>query len=283
MPSPFEMGRAVGGNVGQAAQGYQEGSALDQILKNASASKNPQEMNNVMSQIIQNLPAERQPMAMQVLQNKAAQIQQEQQQQAASQYYQSRGMDPNLAKAPKEIQAAVIKQDAKVQSAKQIERVEHLHSALETVGNMRAIKAKGNLGPVFSVTGTGRKGSFRGLWSKEALADRAEYERLGKSLIADSSNLYIRNQKEFDVLRKDLDNVNANNETLDGVLNGMQSLLRSKLNATGQNPYQQQANQGQQQAQSPQQVDDLIRQALKQSGGDRTKAYQLLQAQGITL
>lgn len=105
-PTPFEIGRGVGTNVGGAIRGAQERSAIDDILEQANASGNEESVQNAMNQILQRVSPERQQMAMQVLQGKQQQIARQRQAQA----YQERGLNPNL---PEGLNKELIKQQGK--------------------------------------------------------------------------------------------------------------------------------------------------------------------------
>ncbi len=85
MPSPFELGRAIGGNI---AGGIREGiekakresaieqevlrerNAINQILENINNCNNREDIRIVSGQILRYLSPERQPIAMQILQLK---------------------------------------------------------------------------------------------------------------------------------------------------------------------------------------------------------------------
>jgi hypothetical protein len=105
MPSPFEMGRAVGGNISGAFQSSQETSALDNILQQAMQSNDPQVQNDVMRQILTRVSPEKQEMALKVLQQRTQQMQQQRQRQA----YSERGLSPDL---PESINKEMLRQKA---------------------------------------------------------------------------------------------------------------------------------------------------------------------------
>jgi hypothetical protein len=75
MPSPFELGAKIGGNVSGAMRDISETSMLDKILKDASQSGRPEDIQDAMNTIISRVSPERREMAIQVLQNKYNQMQ----------------------------------------------------------------------------------------------------------------------------------------------------------------------------------------------------------------
>lgn len=74
MPSPFEMGRAVGGNVSGGIRGGVEDNAIDNILQEASASGDPAQVQNMMNQIITRISPEKRPVVAQALQHRQQQL-----------------------------------------------------------------------------------------------------------------------------------------------------------------------------------------------------------------
>ena len=74
MPSPFEMGKAIGGNVSGGIREGVENSGIDQILQQAQATGDPAQIQNVMNQIITRVSPEKRPIVMQALQNRQQQI-----------------------------------------------------------------------------------------------------------------------------------------------------------------------------------------------------------------
>jgi len=148
MPSPFEMGRAIGGNVSGAIRGAQEKSALDRILEQSMASEDPNEQNAMISQILRNISPERQGPALQIIQNKQAQIRSAQQGQA----FENQGLDPSLARLDPGVQKEFIKQrnekqikseegTQQVQSA--FNRVEEILGSGATGFSLRALMPRG--------------------------------------------------------------------------------------------------------------------------------------------
>lgn len=102
---------------------------------------------------------------------------------------------------------------------------------LQTIKDLESIQERGNLGPKVAFIGTGRKGGST--FTEQGIRDRAQYEREGKSLISLASNIQIRNQREFDSLKKNLDDPNISNEKIKGTLDGMRRLLINEFIARG--------------------------------------------------
>jgi len=92
MPSPFELGRSVGGNISGGIRDSRERNSIDQILEQANASGQQEDIDQAMRSILSQVSPERQPMALQVLQQKQQQMAQQRQAQA----YQEQGLNPNL-------------------------------------------------------------------------------------------------------------------------------------------------------------------------------------------
>jgi len=74
MPSPFEMGKAIGGNVSGGIREGVENSAIDQILQQAQSSGDPAQVQNIMNQIITQVSPEKRPIVEQALKNRYQQL-----------------------------------------------------------------------------------------------------------------------------------------------------------------------------------------------------------------
>jgi len=240
MPSPFEMGRAIGGNVAGAVHRSSQGSTMDNILKQAQETGDPTQFNNIMSQILQRVDPENQANVINAVKQRQQQLQQKD-------YYQSQGLNPNIANMPESIQKEIVKWQASPDQNK----MQPLLTGLDIVSRQRDLLKKGNLGPKVAFTGTGRKAGST--FSKEGIKDRAEYQRLGKSLISLATTIPIRNRLEFETLSQGLYDPNAKQEEIEGALEGMQRIIQNNLGATG-SPQQQQPQADQlMQQQQPQQ------------------------------
>lgn len=95
-----------------------------------------------------------------------------------------------------------------------------INAGLQTIKEMEDIGSKGNLG-----IGIG----IRKVFSEDARKDSAQYERLGKSLIALASTITIRNQKEFETLSHDLFDPSISDSGRAGILEGMKNILTRAL------------------------------------------------------
>ena len=124
----------------------------------------------------------------------------------------------------------IIDQDKALNSKanKMKEKAVSIEQGLDTLKRQREILATGHLGPKLGGIGsTGRKAGST--FSKEGNALRAEYERLGKSLISMSSNIPIRNRQEFEVLAHDLYDPTKSQEEIKGILDAMERILQGQL------------------------------------------------------
>lgn len=227
MPSPFEMGAKIGANVGggisSGVQKAQDLNVIDNILQKASESGRPEDIQNAMNTILSKVSPERQPMALQILQNKYNQMQSNIQKESAASYYQSKGINPSVSNLPEGIQKEIIKGKEK-EGGKQNQEV---LGALDIVKRQRELIEKGNLGPKIAFTGTGRKAGST--FTKEGIKDRAEYERLGKSLISRATNIPIRNRLEFETLADKLFDPLAKREEMLGSLDAMERILNNSM------------------------------------------------------
>jgi len=77
-PSPFEIGRGIGGQFAKTSRRQRDLSALDSILMEASQSDDPQAINMAMTQILSTVSPERQPQALKILQDKMTGIREDQ-------------------------------------------------------------------------------------------------------------------------------------------------------------------------------------------------------------
>jgi len=264
-PGPFELGKAMGGNVMGAFGRSQENTALDQILGEASQSTNPDAMQNAMSQIMQNVSPDRQPQALQILQQKQKQLTQQKQQQALQKF----GFPEEFSSLPQPLQLALVKERgvAMAQQSKVNAENKKLSNALKSIDRIDELLKGGNIGPRGSSSGTARSARSLGTKQgrKDTLKDREELKTLGRSLISEISSIKVRNQREFDVLKGELDNPDATIETLQGAYNAVRRIVQNKLTDNDQ------------QGQPGQNItDDQIDQLLQQYGGDVEKVNQLL-------
>jgi len=100
------------------------------------------------------------------------------------------------------------------------QNVSNLNSALDTVGKMRQLRKKGNLGRGSAVTG---------FFGGETAKDRGEYETLGNSLIQYASNIPIRNKAEFEKLAGHLGDPSITDDQAEGILNAMERIIQNSM------------------------------------------------------
>src|ERR1043166_7269806 len=79
-PSPFEIGRNVGNNLGNAFARVKDENAIERILSDAMGSGDPAILQNSIGKILSQVSPERQGVAMQYLQNAYANVQKKQEQ-----------------------------------------------------------------------------------------------------------------------------------------------------------------------------------------------------------
>lgn len=101
---------------------------------------------------------------------------------------------------------------------------QNFQGALETIQQMKDIRKKGNLG-----IGTG----FRSYFDSDTARDMGKYEQLGKSLISYASTIPIRNQREFNVLADKLFDPSIRDAEAEGILEGMEKIIRDSLGTSG--------------------------------------------------
>ncbi len=97
-------------------------------------------------------------------------------------------------------------------------------SGLQSIQRMREIGKEGRLG---------RGSSIRGFFGGETAKNRGEYEQLGKSLIQLSTNIPIRNQREFEALAHNLYDPSLPDDQREGILNAMESILNRSIGEEG--------------------------------------------------
>lgn len=102
----------------------------------------------------------------------------------------------------------------------QKEKMQPLHSGLQTIEEMRKIGEHGNLG---------RGSAIKGFFGGDTAKHRAQYEQLGKSLISLSSNIPIRNKAEFEALAHNLYDPSLPDDAREGILNAMESIIKRSL------------------------------------------------------
>jgi hypothetical protein len=119
-------------------------------------------------------------------------------------------------------QVAKLKEKSSTQ-VKQEEKQQIYETGIKTIDRMRNIGKKGNLGRTSIL--------FKG-FGGETDKDFAEYEQLGKSLIALSTTIPIRNRLEFETLAHNLYDPSLTDSAREGILNALESILKSNLITT---------------------------------------------------
>ncbi len=247
MPSPFELGRSIGGNVSSGINAGIERNAIDDILEQANASGNPEDINNAMTQILQRVSPERQQAALQILQMKQQQISQQRQAQA----YQEQGLNPYL---PESINKELIKKRGEGSDQQKAYK-----NSLDLVKRAKEIVGTGHLGPKIGIVGTGRK--FGSTFSPEGQRLRAEYQQIGKALVQAAAPLKITNKAEFQHYAEDLEDPKRNIEDIQGTIAALERIIRNSMGEQ-ESSEQQYVNQ---QSQSPGQQEKRVEKPSLQS------------------
>lgn len=105
-------------------------------------------------------------------------------------------------------------------------------AALSTLDRQRALLKRGRLGPKLGMLGGATAGELPKLGislTAQGKRDRAEYERLGKSLIQLSATIPIRNRQEFEVLAESLYDPTLSESTIEGNLDAMERIIKNSL------------------------------------------------------
>ena len=103
----------------------------------------------------------------------------------------------------------------------QAQKAAPYQGALETIQEMRSIGKKGKLGA--------GSGVLSSLFGGQRAKDYGKYEQLGKSLISFASTIPIRNKAEFETLAKGLFDPSIRDSEREGILDGMEDLIRRSL------------------------------------------------------
>jgi hypothetical protein len=108
-PSPFQVGMAIGSNIGQGFQAYQDRSALDDILMKANQTNDPNAVQDAMQQILTRVSPEKREGAMQLLQQKQKKIQDDILRKQKQQSFKEAGISPALADLDPQIAKEVLR------------------------------------------------------------------------------------------------------------------------------------------------------------------------------
>lgn len=235
-PSPFELGGAIGGNIGgglrTGLQAAKDESKIGQIVNAAIESNDPAVINNAMGQILQNIQDPNlRKQVIDVFQTKSKQVADQQKAQQNQQLEQQKGQQQfqqqqQLLQQKGQQAEGLLQQ--KLSQKDQKQKTQPIKSALNILERQRELLAEGNLGPKIGTPGkTGRKALST--FSKKGTQDRAEFERLGKSLISFSTTIPIRNRFEFETLAANLFDPTSSQEEIRGSLDAMQRILSNSL------------------------------------------------------
>lgn len=216
-PTPFEIGRGIGSNVGGAIRGARETSAIDEILQQANASGNEEDVQNAMNQILQRVSPERQQMAMQLLQNKQQQFARQRQVQG----YQQAGLNPDL---PESINRELIKQRI-AQAPTQEPSQELVKNAFDRVEQILGSGVTG-----FSPTGLSPKGR----------ESRAELDTLGEVFISHLIPLLnpkgTISKERFNYIKGLVPSSSDTDAKIKGKLNALRNIFAMPATEMGQEP-----------------------------------------------
>lgn len=276
MPSPFEMGAAIGGNIGGAGHKMVQRSTIDDIMKQAQETGDPTHFNNIMGQILQSVDPENRQAVIGAVQQRQKLMQQEQQRQQAAQYYESQGIDPRRANLDLAMQKELIKQDTakqKVKTDKQNEKLAGAKAALASIKRQRELLEGGHLGSKMAIRPGTTGAKNLSFFSHQGNMDRAEYSRLGRGLITQATTLNIRNKPEFEAMREGLDDPRLSQEEIEGNILGMERMIQNRIKELGGEIESQQFN-------TQTIPEEVAKKAWEQSGGDPQKARQILIEQG---
>jgi|GEM_PF-6594442 len=221
---PFQVGKETSLAISEGLRKYKDASALGQILKDSQ--KIGSKSQDVMQQIFSRVSPENQTSALNVY----SQQRQQQQKQQAAQYYQSQGMNPNIANLDIGLQKEIVKQNVDKKSAVKNEKIALAKAALESVRRQKELLMGGHLGSKWA--GVGKTGAKWGsMFSRQGNLDRAEYARIGRGLITQATTLNIRNKDEFKAMREGLDDPRLSQEEIEGNILGMEKMITDRIKA----------------------------------------------------
>jgi len=108
-PSPFSIGQAIGGQIGQVQERQTDLTALDQILAQAGQSEDPRAIDVAINQVMSRVSPQRQGAALDLLQGKKKDILEQKKSQQERQAYRDQGLDPSLRFLPPGVQTQKVK------------------------------------------------------------------------------------------------------------------------------------------------------------------------------
>jgi len=152
MPSSFDIGAGIGKSFSSSFGAAQDASAIDDILKQAADSKDPNTMDELIGQLVQRVAPERQGTAMQLLKNKGEQIRSASKEAAQKEFYRSQGIDPNITSLDPSPQGTFLKNSQDQTQLKEQKR-EKLQGAFDRTEEILASGVTG-----FTLSGATPKG-----------------------------------------------------------------------------------------------------------------------------
>lgn len=195
-PSPFELGRAIGGNVSGGIRGARENSELEDILSQVRNQESPENLES----ILQRLSPERQQVARGAMQRQGQQ-----------RAYQAQGLDPSIASLDPAIQKEIFKQ--KGQS-----------KGVDSSGTLSAID---ELEKLSGQTGIGFSGRINP--SEDARFNRGRFQSLQAKLLPLFKGMFPRGmtEKEFKFIQANyIPQVGDTEAKIKGKLQGLRELAQ---------------------------------------------------------
>lgn len=228
MPSPFEMGAAVGGNVSRGIGDALDSRSIDKILREASNSRDPNAIDKALQAVRTQVSPRGQANAMQALQSLSQQNQAQQQATA----YQKLGIDPNL---PDAVKMQILKNQGGKNAPKDMGGAVN---ALNTMESLIKAPGIGQLGGNLNFTAEARRN--RGLFT----ASQAAVLPILKQIFPRGMT-----EKEFLIAEeKWIPQPNESQASIEGKIQGLRQILQSSnpqqamqqsLQSVGLNPQQQ--------------------------------------------
>jgi hypothetical protein len=111
-PSPFHTALAVGNNIAAGVKSYQDRTAIDEILDQASKTGNPEDVDYAMTQILSRVSPEKQQIALAILQKKKGEIEAKNEKMKIKSAYKSQGIPDYVADLDPASQKEFFKQKA---------------------------------------------------------------------------------------------------------------------------------------------------------------------------
>lgn len=118
MPSPYQAALSTANNIAAGFKGYQDRTAIDEILEQAHATGKPEDVDFAMTQILSRVSPEKQQMALAILQKKKADIQSKIEKDKISSAYEAQGIPKWVADLDSEAQKDYFKQRAEQEKKK---------------------------------------------------------------------------------------------------------------------------------------------------------------------